>query len=510
MSAALFLSALLVGCPHALQSLHVKLDDEVKTVQFSTAHLTQSGSQAAQDILSSVEEIASAGAKPDKIETIEKLAKELDTALHSTRDAAQQQVDDNLAKITKCNDDQNAAYSKISGTTKRTVADARTSHASCRESEVEKHAVKVKKCSRLEEFLKQVVTDGPEEPTGDDSEMVDYVDKMDSYWCPLGETARDKSNKCKQATAVHSEEKAKCDKLQAQFELDFCSWRVQLTDVCEAHTTCYDDALRVYGDHKTATQKLVEEWKVEYTALKKIACYINVWLNEDSVKEAHARLLNGCKVLNPDVSVMDVDFKSPEAKAVCSLADVENYPGTLKFQSTEYAKWDFVAEMSKCADEGDFKAGGCDTDDMRNANGRKMPLPPKRPFECTVFEGHNEVNGVQEKCPCKTDCDCLNTGTCVEAHVEAASPEAREACEAVKNRSSTTEQATCCRQLLRACADWQSECFGKMTAGYFSGALMQRSEHNNFSGVEERESAWIERDTVTATMDGSLTAKCID
>merc|ERR1719387_3435650 len=112
--------------------------------------------------------------------------------------------------------------------------------------------------------------------------------EMDQYWCPKGPIAKEKSKKCNQAKDKHKAEKEKCDELQSQFELGFCTWRVEMMDVCEAHTTCYDDAAKKYQKHKEATGELVKKWKTECVALEKISCYVKVWLKDGNVDTVDA------------------------------------------------------------------------------------------------------------------------------------------------------------------------------------------------------------------------------
>merc|ERR1719199_1868994 len=129
-------------------------------------------------------------------------------------------------------------------------------------------------------------------------------------------------------------------------------------DTCAAQTTCYDEAMKEYNVHKAETLELVKKWKVEYVALKKMSCYINVWLTEkaeafEKTSSASAEKLQKCKGLTPDETKMEVSFiPAPPAKTECSLDEVKNYPGTDEFKSTEYVEPlldpAFVKEPAHC------------------------------------------------------------------------------------------------------------------------------------------------------------------
>ena len=55
-------------------------------------------------------------------------------------------------------------------------------------------------------------------------------------------------------------------------------------DACYAQTECHDKAVNAYNKHKRATSQLVKKWKTECVALKKISCYVKVWLKDGDVE----------------------------------------------------------------------------------------------------------------------------------------------------------------------------------------------------------------------------------
>jgi hypothetical protein len=184
--------------------------------------------------------------------------------------------------------------------------------------------------------------------------MVEWIGKMDAYWCPKGAEARTLSKSCKKATKSYKDHKAECDPLQSQFELGFCTWRVELMDTCKAQKTCYDDALKAYEDHKTETEQLIIQWKTEYVALKKISCYVNVWLKDSNANTVDDDQLTVCQDLQPDKTKMDIDFKKPADKTECSLEEVAKYPGTDEFKETEYKAFINVAHKGNDVDKYHF------------------------------------------------------------------------------------------------------------------------------------------------------------
>merc|ERR1719502_387840 len=289
----------------------------------------------ALDILSEVEHMVAGGVKPEKpkITTIAELTKMLDDALMATRGAAEKESHKRHAAVDKCNEDQAKSIAAIMKITKVKVAQERQAHATCRDAEMDTHATMVKKCKKLKAWIKAL--DSPEKTTSDEAALVEWVGHMDTYWCPKGEQAKDLAKDCKSAKKDHVAHKAECDPLQSQFEIGFCTWRAELIDVCDAQKTCYADAVKAYSDHRLATEVLITQWKTEYVALKKISCYVDVWLSDGNAKTVDVDQLEvcdetcqikKCQDLIPKKEVMDIDFKKPSDESDCSLAEVEKHP----------------------------------------------------------------------------------------------------------------------------------------------------------------------------------------
>jgi len=316
-----------------------------------------------QGLLSEVESMVDSGATPDddKIKTIDDLLDQLLPVLMASRDTREEEVKANTEAVAKCNADQEAAIEKISSGIKKTTETKRQEHRDCRKEEEDvHHAHKVKTCKALTSYLTEIEAKSPEQPqnTDDDDAMVEWVEAMSDNWCGQGTIANEKEAACHKATKAHKDHKEKCDKIQDEFELSFCTWRTRLVDTCDAQKTCYDDAMKEYNSHKAETIELVKKWKVEFVALKKMSCYINVWLTAkaeafEKTSTATASKLEKCKALRPDETKMEVSFiPAPPAKKECSLEEVKNYPGTSEFKSTEYVEPHlnpaFVKEPTHC------------------------------------------------------------------------------------------------------------------------------------------------------------------
>jgi hypothetical protein len=334
--------------------MSVSSNGKVAGASAEKASLYESTRQA-QDLLAEVEEMVKSNdpASREKIQQIMDIVEKLFPDLEFERDQEKEQVGINLAAIGACNADSTKRQQTIKSTTETHVGSDRGTHTSCREEEKNKEEHKNGRCGELDTFLN--VTNTPaEKPSGRDAE-VEWVEDMSSYWCPQGPKATELDEACKKAEREHAEHKASCDHKQYTFESDFCTWRSELTSACSNVQTCYSGAVKAYNDHKKIAEDLIEKWKTEWASLKKIRCYVDVWM-----KDEHAKMesqYETCKALEPDTTVMEIDFGKVPAKMTCDLTPVQVYPGTTKFPQVEYSAFSrYAAEPLSCLKEEEVTA----------------------------------------------------------------------------------------------------------------------------------------------------------
>ena len=64
---------------------------------------------------------------------------------------------------------------------------------------------------------------------------------------------------------------------------------------------CYTATRAAYDTSVASTTKLVAKWKVEYSALKKINCFLDVWLSDgDANTVSSEKLLHARQLCNSD------------------------------------------------------------------------------------------------------------------------------------------------------------------------------------------------------------------
>jgi len=299
-------------------------------------------SASADDMLAEIQALVKSkdkGAR-DQIVEIQKLAEQLLKDVEDDKNKEADVVPINLDAIKKCNSDSTSTQQGIKSSTEQSVGSRRETHAACREEEKNKEETHNGHCGELDDFLEKIKTPAAK-PEGRDP-AVQWVEEESSYWCAQGPTVTGLNEACKKAEKEHNEHKAECDKKQGEFELGFCTWRIELLDACSELQTCYDGAVDVYNKHVTITKTLVEKLVTEYKSLKKILCYVDVWMNDKDTSTVDASQYAKCQDQDPTdeaEKALAIDYGTPEAKAACDTAPVQTYPGTTEFPTTEYSKF---------------------------------------------------------------------------------------------------------------------------------------------------------------------------
>jgi hypothetical protein len=177
--------------------------------------------------------------------------------------------------------------------------------------------------------------------------MGGYLKTMEEYFCGKHAIFETKNNACVNATYILENKTQSCDASQVAFESEFCLWRQALTDLCESSRACYDAAVAAYTAREAAIRPLVESWKAEYTGLKKILCYVDIWLSDNDVTTVDKPQVGICDQLQVDTSPMDIAFPLVPPLVGCDKSPVSKYPGSGMF-SEEYVNVPLVKAPTAC------------------------------------------------------------------------------------------------------------------------------------------------------------------
>jgi hypothetical protein len=304
-----------------------------------------------EEILAEMETVIQSNDEADrpKVKTIMDLVEKLFPFLKEEKKNEEEQVALNLKTIDACNARSTQRQQNVKSSVESQVTVRRGTHKSCREVEKEKEENKNGRCGELDTFLAATEQPG-EKPTGRDA-IVKFVEGMSGHWCPKGPEVEKLDEACKAAEKEHADHKAECDLKQRTFETGFCGWKTSLTDECYNLNSCYASAVETYTDHKAIAETLVKQWKMEWQSLKKIRCYVDVWMNNEDSKTVDAAQYEKCRTENPDTSVMDIDFGKVPQKETCDLKPVSIYPGHEEFPAKEYSFTKYASEPLTCATE---------------------------------------------------------------------------------------------------------------------------------------------------------------
>jgi hypothetical protein len=214
-----------------------------------------------------------------------------------------------------------------------TTEEAKYNHTTCREEQKTLKENMTTMCDLLSSFLTNSLF-----PTlGTSPELPKARTDLHQYEILAPEFVV-KDRACNESTALYEAKVLVCDGLQAAYQSDFCEFRQSLLSVKGTYEQCYTDERDDYTSLWDELQEQVVKWKAEYTSIKKIECYLQVWLSDANVNTVNATSATWCEEHTPDTSSMDIlplvlDVPDP---VEVDTSMVEEYPGTPGFPSFAY------------------------------------------------------------------------------------------------------------------------------------------------------------------------------
>ena len=119
----------------------------------------------------------------------------------------------------------------------------------------------------------------------------------------------------------------------------------------ETANQCYENAQKSYASIVRESKERLNIWKHEYVAIKKILCYLDVWLHDGNSSTVKGGQIEICKKKDFDDAAMDLVFPEAPAKLVIDLTPVEKYPGSPGFEHKEYSEFPGVETITPCMTE---------------------------------------------------------------------------------------------------------------------------------------------------------------
>merc|ERR1719327_1969333 len=309
----------------------------------------------AQMLQEEVEKIIHSRQEPSatKIKDIEKIVSgEIFPELQATHSMAQMDITMMSHSVSATNQKTDQDLQTTKHTMEVQVMHARDALSTCRIAEAPLNASKVLHCSERDRFLEGIELPAslPSQRTRD--LISPYLDAMSTYFYPKHDEFVKLDTTCINATSVYDVHRSSCNMMQAQYEVDFCIWRTRMTDTCMVASHMYAHAVATYRSKEASTKVLVQKMKTEYTAIKKILCYINVWLSDSNTSTANRTILEACNMSAVDTSPMDVSYPGVPCATTCDTSAAAAHPGTEAF-AAGYANYSQApATITPCMAEG--------------------------------------------------------------------------------------------------------------------------------------------------------------
>jgi hypothetical protein len=226
-----------------------------------------------------------------------------------------------------------------------TVEGSENLHKTCRNELKTLEDDRDQKCGAFENFRQTLSPPTCTVPSSTDG-VIGYLEAMQTFSGSNLQLAKRMDAMCKEAIEAVDEKKDDCNSMQAQYESGFCQWRVEVHETCHEYQTCYESAAASLDTAAETTEKNAESRKLEWKALQKIKCYIDVLISDDDDGKKEA--MNKCQDLDPDMSHLDMVVPALPAPDSCDFASVSQFPCTDGFLS-RYAGLSGVATCTACA-----------------------------------------------------------------------------------------------------------------------------------------------------------------
>merc|ERR1719155_162392 len=210
-------------------------------------------------------------------------------ALMESHKIASDDIKARLDAIKECEKKSRVQDKGVQNHTATVVNNARVIHRDCRDKELGLTKDANAKCQFLD-FLTEPAAEPKE--SADKKTKLAYGETMMGYWCNKDEQFK----ACSAATDALAPVVKECNKKQTQFESEFCAMAIVYHAQCQdLNDVCYTATRAAYDTSVQSTTKLVAKWKVEYAALKKISCFLDVWLENGDTDTVSSDKFDVCK-----------------------------------------------------------------------------------------------------------------------------------------------------------------------------------------------------------------------
>jgi len=233
----------------------------------------------------------------------------------------------------KADDDTAVSNSAVAGST----------HATCREDLAAIIVKREKACQDLDDFIAGIgqCAAPPSERAAVKAFYVTLgsLHSGENAWTQLDEQCTNFENQ-------ESEKDAECDGFQETFESGSCQVRLSVHTSCATHHSCFDTAFSEYDDIMMAVETNEDGRKVDWVAIEKLKCYIDVLISDEEA-DARANALTSCHEQEAGTAHLNIQYPDLPDKLECSVSAVDSYPCTDTF-TTGYSGMPGLLECTSC------------------------------------------------------------------------------------------------------------------------------------------------------------------
>lgn len=252
--------------------------------------------------------------------------------LGEERKTNQKLIDDINQRVKDCNTAMDDAHTepKTGVNARNTIQLAKeTAHTDCRATENTKIEERKDSCGR---FVAQKVC----EVHQNDYNYFTAAVQGDHQSVPdaLLDAIRD-ATECKTELGHENTQSAKCDEMQAAYELAFCEYDQKLTDTCDTLDTCYASAIADRTAIVAGVTDLETNQKVVYKMVQKVRCYVVAMKTKfKTLKDAD---ISACETMQLDASTLSITKPAAEVKRTCDKSRLQwGVPGDDSWAAKKY------------------------------------------------------------------------------------------------------------------------------------------------------------------------------
>jgi hypothetical protein len=263
--------------------------------------------------------------------------------LESDHAFGQQQIDASKNAIDQCITDAEAHMTDVYTFGNASVT-RENNHTVCRGEEKDDNDEMTSDCNDLNTFVTDTVFPSIPEPP----EIVTLRPILKRYK-NLAIAFETKDAACNSSTTVHDDKVEDCDEAQSLFETAFCEYRQALLGADSTYTTCNNEKTSSHSSLVTVLEGKVIGWKAEYKAIKKILCYLNVWLHDGDESTVNTALATSCEDDSIDTSPMDISYPTVPSAKVINVAPVQEFPGSTNWPERYSALTTYDDDITVCS-----------------------------------------------------------------------------------------------------------------------------------------------------------------